>query len=255
MNIGLFAGCHTLEHHPRIADAAADLLEHLGIVIERRLLPPATCCGRREDECGLRKAANDAAGRFVEVFNGCEWVVATDTSCVAHVRPALYRMLDSSEAARLRGRTVDVVTFIHDVLRVSEIPWSRFEGNVVMPYACDIACPREETPRGIRGPWRAKAITLLNSIPTVRVVDFQQRQDDCCGFGWIANRREPENAHASADRLFQRLCDSGADCIVSAESTCVDQLAASARRHASTIRCVHILDLLWQVPSLDDAST
>lgn len=156
----------------------------------------------REDECGLRKAANDAAGRFVEVFNGCEWVVATDTSCVAHVRPALYRMLDRSEAARLRGRTVDVVTFIHDVLRVSEIPWSRFEGNVVMPYACDIACPREETPRGIRGPWRAKAITLLNSIPTVRVIDFQQRQDDCCGFGWIANRREPENAHASARSII-----------------------------------------------------
>src|SRR3954453_23445970 len=110
MRIALMAPCLADALFPRSAQATVVLLERLG----HEVVFPAgqTCCGQMHVNSGYREEAARLAGRFVEVFDAYEVVVAPSSSCVGCVRDLYPGLL--GERAPLLDRVYELSELLVD---------------------------------------------------------------------------------------------------------------------------------------------
>src|SRR5579864_4450880 len=84
MRIALFITCLADTLFPDVGKSTTALLERLGHEVE---FPEAqTCCGQMHVNTGYQREALPLVRHFVEVFEGCEVIVAPSGSCVGSVR-------------------------------------------------------------------------------------------------------------------------------------------------------------------------
>jgi L-lactate dehydrogenase complex protein LldE len=243
MRVGLFIPCYVDQLRPEVGRATVVLLERLGVEVDYP--PEQTCCGQPLINAGGARLAAPLAERHVAIFADHDYVVCPSASCVATVTRLYDGVLASSAALdRVRTRTWELCSFVTTVLGHERIDGC-FPHRVGLHSTCHALrelrqgaaseCMTPAAPDPVR--------TLLESLREIELVDLR-RPDECCGFGGTFSIDE---ADVSCAMGRDRLADhhrGGAEVLTSNDASCLLHLEGLARRDGSSLRVLHIAELL-----------
>ena len=241
MKIGLFIPCYVDVVYPQVGVATYRLLKHLGLDVEYPL--NQTCCGQPMANAGFEKQAIPLAEKFEDKFKDFDYIVAPSVSCTAFVKINYPRLLEGKHECVTSGKIMDVVEFLHDVIRVDH-PLGTFPHKVSLHNSCHgvrelgLSSPSEEhvTPFN-------KIKDLLNLVEGIQVLE-PERPDECCGFGGMFSVEETAvSAQMGLDKV-QRHMKTGAQFITGPDCSCLMHMAGVAKKQGLNIEFKHVAEIL-----------
>ena len=232
----------------------AEVLERAGCEIDFR--PDQTCCGQPAFNSGYPEEARRVADHFARVFDGAEYVVVSSGSCtsmllhhggagsrageVAAMPPSRLSVY-GAEAGNAAGsparppapRIFEFSTFLTDVLKIDDVGASL---DRVVTYHDSCHALRElkikDAPR-----------RLLSKVRGLRLAEMDAAEE-CCGFGGTFSVKFPDVSGAMARTKIESIERTGADTVVSIDSSCLMQLQGVLSRAGSKIRTMHLAEVL-----------
>lgn len=242
MKVGLFIPCYIDAFFPEVGVATLELLEKLGCEVGYPI--DQTCCGQPMANSGCEDDAAGVEAHFVECFKDFDIVVGPSASCVNHVRYNLDAIEQTPETRKVRTATRELVEFLHDDLKVTAFPWATFQYKVGLHDSCSAvrklghARPSELVYR----PDFSKTRDLLENVKELELIEID-RPDECCGFGGsFCVTDEAVSAKMGYDRVhdFYR---HGAECIASADMSCLLHMKGVIDRLKLPIKVVHLAQI------------
>jgi L-lactate dehydrogenase complex protein LldE len=238
VRVALFVPCYVDLINPEVGVSVVRLLRKLGIEV---VYPEGqTCCGQPAFNSGFFDEARAVAGHFLDVFEGERWdyIVCPSGSCatmVSHYYPFVFRdrpdYRERSEA--LGARVREFSDFLVNVLGTKDLG-ARYEGRAVFHTGCHQR--RElgllEEPR-----------ELLQNVEGLDLLDWEN-EELCCGFGGTFSVKMPDVSAAMADEKIKALEKSGADTLISGDSSCLMHLGGRLRRTGHDTRVLHLAQVL-----------
>lgn len=242
MRVGLFVPCYVDAFEPEVGIATLELLERLGCTVEYPF--DQTCCGQPMTNTGCHAEAAATEALFVKNFSGFDYIVAPSGSCVHQVREHLTAIPQTDEVRHVRASTYELVEFLHDVLKVEDLPWANFPHKVAYHTNCNaLRGIHHARPTELVKPHFSKPLDLLRLVKGVELVDLA-RPDECCGFGGTFSVFEPA---VSAKMGYDKVADqnrAGAAYVVSADSSCLMHQKGCAERLGLPLKYIHIAQVL-----------
>lgn len=243
MKVALFVPCFIDAFFPEAGVATLELLEKLGCQVDYPL--QQTCCGQPMANSGCEKDAARTERLFVDNFLGYRYVVTPSGSCTHHVRDHLTAIEQTDEVLEVRRNTFELVEFLHDVLKVQDLPWKpRFPHKVGLHNSCGTlrALGTAAMSEIAEAPF-SKPMDLLNMVRDIQFVS-PERPDECCGFGGtFCVGEEPVSARMGYDKVKDHK-KAGAEYIVSADSSCLMHQKGCAQRLGVDLKFIHIAEIL-----------
>ncbi len=239
MKASLFVTCVVDQFYPEIGESAVRVLRRLGVDVD--FPEEQTCCGQPAFNSGFRSDAKPLARRFLDTFENAEAVVVPSGSCTAMVRvfyPELFHD-DPRIASRIdavAGRTFELTEFIVDVLGVTQLPANPETARRTVTYHEGCHLRREI---GVTTQPRA----LIEAAPGVDLVEMEQAEV-CCGFGGTFAVKYADISGAMLADKVSSVADTGADAVVSCDSTCLMQIGGGLEKQDMSARPLHIAQLL-----------
>ena len=240
MKIGLFVPCYVDALYPEVGVSTYRLLKSLGLQVEYP--ERQTCCGQPMGNAGFEHKAEPLARKFDELFSGYDYVVAPSASCAAYVR-CFHPNLLKGQSCDAAGKTMDIVEFLHDVVKVERLD-ATFPHKVSVHNSCHgvrelgLSSPSE---RNV--PKFNKIIDLLKLVKDIEIVE-PERPDECCGFGGMFAVEE----HAVSRRMgidkVKRHVATGAQYVTGPDSSCLMHMQGLAEKDHMPIRFIHVVQIL-----------
>ena len=203
--------------------AMVEVLEGAGCEVEFRA--DQTCCGQPAFNSGYRAEADRVARHFSRVFEGADYVVVPSGSCAAMIS----HFCDSKGGPRV----FEFSQFLVNVLGVGDVG-AKLEATVTYHDSCHAL--RElhikDAPR-----------RLLGNVRGLRLVEMDAAEE-CCGFGGTFSVKYPDVSGAMARTKIDSIIRTGADTVVSIDSSCLMQLQGALSRAGSKIRTMHLAEVL-----------
>jgi len=237
MRVGLFVTCLVDLMRPSIGFAAIKLLEAAGC--EMVVPETQTCCGQPGFNSGDRKTAQDLALKFLDEFEGCDYVVAPSGSCAGMIRVHYQDLFKDqtnvlARLTNLTNRTYELTDFLVNVLKLQTVP-GRFTGSVTYHDAC--AGLRE---LGIKQQPRE----LLGKVSGLSLCEMNESAK-CCGFGGTFSIKLGEISTRMAENKCMNIDASGADAVVAGDLGCLLNIEGRLRRRGDKqTRVFHIAEVL-----------
>ena len=241
MKIGLFIPCYVDAVYPQVGVATYKLLKHLGLDVTYPL--NQTCCGQPMANAGFEKMAVPLAEKFEDMFSGFDYVVAPSVSCTAFVKINYPRLLEGKKTCKTAEKAMDVVEFLHDVVKVKSLP-GEFPYKVSLHNSCHGV--RElglSSPSEMHVGKFNKIKDLLELKKGITVVE-PERNDECCGFGGMFSVEETAvSAQMGADKV-KRHMETGAKYVTSPDCSCLMHMAGVAQKRGLGIQFIHAVEIL-----------
>lgn len=241
MKIGLFVPCYVDAVYPEVGIATYKLLTHLGLEVDYPM--NQTCCGQPMANAGFQTKAQKMATDFDEIFKPFDYVVAPSASCAAFVKLHHPHLLHGKQECSAAKRVMDVVEFLHDVLKVTSLP-GKFPHVVSVHNSCHgvrelgLSSPSE---RNI--PMYSKIKDLLQLVEGITVKE-PERPDECCGFGGMFSIEEPAVSVQMGKDKLKRHMATGAEFITGPDSSCLMHMQGVAKREQMPIQFIHVVQIL-----------
>lgn len=241
MKIGLFVPCYVDAVYPEVGIATYKLLTHLGLEVDYPM--NQTCCGQPMANAGFQTKAQKMAADFDEMFKPFDYVVAPSASCAAFVKLHHPHLLHGKQECSAAKKVMDVVEFLHDVLKVTSLP-GKFPHVVSVHNSCHgvrelgLSSPSE---RNI--PMYSKIKDLLQLVEGITVKE-PERPDECCGFGGMFSIEEPAVSVQMGKDKLKRHMATGAEFITGPDSSCLMHLQGVAKREQMPIQFIHVVQIL-----------
>ncbi len=241
MKIGLFVPCYVDAVYPEVGIATYKLLTHLGLEVDYPM--NQTCCGQPMANAGFQTKAQKMAADFDEMFKPFDYVVAPSASCAAFVKLHHPHLLHGKQECSAAKRVMDVVEFLHDVLKVTSLP-GKFPHVVSVHNSCHgvrelgLSSPSE---RNI--PMYSKIKDLLQLVEGITVKE-PERPDECCGFGGMFSIEEPAVSVQMGKDKLKRHMATGAEFITGPDSSCLMHMQGVAKREQMPIQFIHVVQIL-----------
>ena len=238
LRISLFIPCFIDQLYPNVAVSMVRVFERLGHAVdydERQ-----TCCGQPAFNSGYWPEARAVAGRMLEIFRDAEYVVSASGSCGAMLKvfyPELYKGHPrEEEAARvLSPKVYEFSDFLVNVLGVRDVG-ARFPAKVTFHDGC----------HGLRElAIKAQPRALLAAVRGLELVEMNGTET-CCGFGGTFAAKMPSISTAMGEVKCANALETGADFIVSNDSSCLMQIQGLLDRqgHGKKLRSLHLAEVL-----------
>lgn len=214
------------------------VLESLGCEVYYN--PNQTCCGQPAFNAGFFSEAREVADKFLDDFSNetSQYIVAPSASCVGMVRNAYQDIfVKSSKLVKYRAmqkKVYEFTEFLTDVLGVTAIQGASLPGRATYHDSCSAL--RE---CGIKAGPRA----LLQNVDGFELVEMEDNET-CCGFGGTFAVKFEAISTAMAEQKVDNALATGADFIVSTDSSCLMHLQAYIDKQNKPIRTIHIADVL-----------
>lgn len=212
------------------------VLERLGYEIDFR--EDQTCCGQPAFNSGFREEARKVARHCLNVFEDADYIVLPSGSCSAmcgHHFAELFR--DDEEAMRrvhaMEPRIWEFSKFLLEVAKVEDVG-ATFHGKVTYHDSCHAL--RELSVK--EGPRR-----LLRNVRGLELVEMDIAEE-CCGFGGTFSVKFAEVSGAMARTKVESIRRTGADAVVSIDSSCLMQIEGAIRREGLPVRALHLAEIL-----------
>lgn len=241
MKIGLFIPCYVDALYPEVGVATYKLLTSLGLDVAYPL--DQTCCGQPMANAGFENMAGKIADSFDEKFAGFDYVVAPSASCAAFVKLYHPRLAKGHHECLTSKKIMDVVEFIHDVVKPSSLK-ARFPHVVSVHNSCHgvrelgLSSPSE---RNV--PQFNKIIDLLRMVDGITIRE-PERKDECCGFGGMFSVEEPDVSTRMGEDKIARHMATGAEYITGPDSSCLMHMQGIARKENKPIKFIHVVQIL-----------
>ncbi len=235
-SVSLFVTCLVDQLFPPVGLAMAEVLERIGYSIDFR--QAQTCCGQPAFNSGHREPARDVARYFLDTFEDAEFVVVASGSCcsmISHHYADLFgsdsKMMDRVHA--MEAKTYEFSRFLLDVAQVDDVG-ARL--NRVATYHDSCHALRE---LGIKkGPRQ-----LLSKVEGLELREMPVAEE-CCGFGGTFSVKFAELSGAMANTKIESIKQTGADLVVSIDSSCLMQLEGTMRKQGLPISTMHLAEVL-----------
>jgi L-lactate dehydrogenase complex protein LldE len=237
VRVALFVPCYVDLINPEVGVSMVRVLRKLGVEV---IYPEGqTCCGQPAFNSGFFDEARTVARHFLDVFERENWdyVVCPSGSCttmVSHYYPFIMeRMPEESRSEALGHRVREFSDFLVNVLEVEDLG-ARYEGRAVFHCGC-----HQRRELGILEEPRE----LLRNVEGLDLVDWEN-EELCCGFGGTFAVKMPDVSTAMADEKIKALEASGADTLISGDSSCLMHLSGRLKRTGHDTRVYHLAQVL-----------
>ena len=191
---------------------------------------------------GFEHKAEPLARKFDELFSGYDYVVAPSASCAAYVR-CFHPNLLKGQSCDAAGKTMDIVEFLHDVVKVDKLD-ATFPHKVSVHNSCHgvrelgLSSPSE---RNV--PKFNKIIDLLKLVKDIEIVE-PERPDECCGFGGMFAVEEQAVSRRMGIDKVKRHVATGAQYVTGPDSSCLMHMQGIAEKEHMPIRFIHVAQIL-----------
>jgi len=236
--VDIFIPCFVDQLFPETGMNMVKVLEKIGCIVNYN--PNQTCCGQPAFNAGFTKEAREVANKFLDDFSNdtSNYIVAPSASCVGMVRNA-YQDIFGKSSNLVKYRTMqkkvyEFTEFLTDVLGITSIEGASLPGKFTYHDSCSAL--RE---CGIKAGPRA----LLQNVADLELVEMEDTET-CCGFGGTFAVKFESISVAMAEQKVENAMATGADFIVSTDSSCLMHLEAYIKREKKPIRTMHIADVL-----------
>lgn len=240
MKIGLFVPCYVDALYPEVGVSTYRLLKSLGLDVEYP--ERQTCCGQPMGNAGFEHMAEPLAKKYDELFAPFDYVVAPSASCAAYVR-CFHPNLMKEKTCKAASKTMDLVEFLHDVIKVDYLP-ARFPHKVSVHNSCHgvrelgLSSPSERNM-----PRFNKIIDLLRLVDGIEVVE-PERPDECCGFGGMFAVEEQAVSRRMGIDKVKRHIATGAEYVTGPDSSCLMHMQGVAEKEQLPIKFIHVAQIL-----------
>jgi L-lactate dehydrogenase complex protein LldE len=222
MRVGLFIPCFIDQLFPNVGIAMVQVMRRLKIDVD---YPTAqTCCGQPAFNTGYWDEARPLAQRYREIFTGYDAVVSPSGSCTAMVRN-FYPELGVEPPA-----TFEFAEFLVKRLGVTDVG-AKFPAKVTYHDACHAL-------RELR--LKDEPRQLLRHVRGLELIEMAEAET-CCGFGGTFSVKFPQISHAMDEFKCRSIQQTGAEFVVSTDSSCLMQIAASLPQPIKTIHLAEVL--------------
>ncbi len=235
MRVQLFIPCFIDQLYPETAFNMVKVLEKATCDVHYN--PNQTCCGQPAFNAGFWNEAIDVASKFIKDFENTDYIVAPSASCVGFVKNYYGKLFENSanhnKVKDLGNRIFEFTSFLTDVLKIEQYG---AELNAKATYHDSCAALREckikEGPRN-----------LLKNVKGLELVEMDDNET-CCGFGGTFAVKFDAISIAMADQKVNHALATGAEYIISTDSSCLLHIDGFIKKKKLPIKTMHIADVL-----------
>ena len=235
MEVDIFIPCFIDQVYPETGFNMVKVLEKAGVKVHYNT--NQTCCGQMAFNSGFWDEARTLGQKFIEDFSRGRPVVGPSASCIGYVKNYYDELFFDSavhnEYKHLQRNIFEITDFLVNVMKVTDFG-SVFEHKVTYHDSC--AAVNEY---GLKDEPRK----LLRNVKGLELVEMEE-SDTCCGFGGtFAVKFEPIST-AMAEQKVHHALDTGAEYIVSTDSSCLMHQSGYITKHNLPLKVAHIVDVL-----------
>jgi L-lactate dehydrogenase complex protein LldE len=241
MEVDIFIPCFIDQLFPETGFNMVKLLERLDIQVNYNT--NQTCCGQMAFNSGYWDEAQELGEKFIKDFSTGNKVVGPSASCISMVKnhyPKLFNNTSKhNELKELRSNIIEISDFLVNHLHITNFG-AVFPHKVTIHDSC--AAKREY---GLTHEVR----TLLANVKGIEIVEMPE-SDTCCGFGGTFSVKDEAISTAMGQQKVENAMSTGAEYIVSTESSCLLHIDAYIKKHNLPIKTIHIVDILasgWEL--------
>jgi len=235
LKVALFIPCFIDQLYPSTAFNMVRVLEKAGCEVTYN--SNQTCCGQPAFNAGFWDEARDVAKKFIVDFEAETYIVAPSASCVGFVRnyyPQLFEHgVNHQKVKELKTKIFEFSDFLTEVLHQYDFG-TVWNGKVTYHDSCAALreCKIKEGPR-----------KLLSHVKGLELIEMQDNET-CCGFGGTFAVKFEGISVGMADQKVTNALNTGAECIVSTDMSCLMQLDGYIKKKDLKIQTMHLADLL-----------
>ena len=237
MKVSLFVTCLVDQLWSSIGTSCVDVLRRAGCEVE--FDERQTCCGQPAFNTGYRDEARQVAKRFIEIFeeSKADAIVSPSGSCTAMVHHFPELFVEEPEwRERARGvaaRTHEFSSFLVRVLEVEDVG-AAWDGKLTWHDAC----------HGLRDlNIKSEPRRLIRNVRGAELVEIDNAES-CCGFGGTFSVKYPDISVAILDQKIEAIERAGVDAVISGDASCLMQIGGRLSRKGSSVRVMHLAELL-----------
>ncbi len=236
MNVTLFIPCFVDMCYPKVGISIVQILERLGHTVS--CPEDVICCGQPAFNSGYWDEARTVASKVLDRLESAEVVVIASGSCGAMLKvfyPQLFEKTSRAAAAqRLASRTHEFSDFLVNELGVTELG-ARFPAKVTIHDGC----------HGLRelGTAKLPPRKLLANVEGLELVEMAEAET-CCGFGGAFAAKFPMISTAMGEVKCASAIESGAEYIVSNDSSCLMHVQGILDREGRKMKTIHLAEVL-----------
>ena len=237
MTVTLFIPCFVDALFPRAGICMVEILERLGhkVVCPEEIV----CCGQPAFNSGYWDEARAVAMKILEQLQDTEVIVIGSGSCGAMLKvfyPQLFEKTPQAALAKqISSRTWEFSEFLVKKLDVSDLGAS-FPHKVTFHDGC----------HGLRELGIKKSPrTLLANVAGLQLIEMTEAET-CCGFGGTFATKFPMISTAMGDVKCASAAETGAEYIVSNDSSCLMHLQGLLSRQGKPMKTIHLAEVLNQ---------
>lgn len=224
--VSLFVTCIVDQAFPKVGIAVAGILEQLGYEVD--FPEDQTCCGQPAFNSGYWEEARPVARHFLKVFEKADYIVVPSGSCASMISHHYEELLQHHD-----NRVWEFSKFLTEVAQAGDLGAS-FPHKVTFHDSCHAL--RE---LGVKaGPRR-----LLSHVRGLELREMEAAEE-CCGFGGTFSVKFDEVSGGMARTKIESIHRTGADYVLSVDSSCLMQLQGALLRAGSHVRCLHLAEVL-----------
>jgi L-lactate dehydrogenase complex protein LldE len=232
----IFVTCIVDQLFPNVGLSMAKVLEEVGYRVEFR--EAQTCCGQPAFNSGYREEARIVAEHFLRVFSGAEYIVVPSGSCTSMISHHFAELFPNdpgkmAEVRAMEGKVWEFSRFLLEVAHADNVG-ARLPGIATYHDSCHAL--RE---LGVKtGPRR-----LLQNVRDLELREMSTAEE-CCGFGGTFSVKFAGVSGSMARTKIESIAKTGADYVVSIDSSCLMQLQGALSRAGSPVKTLHLAEVL-----------
>jgi L-lactate dehydrogenase complex protein LldE len=237
MTVTLFIPCFVDALFPRAGISMVEILERLGhkVAVPENVV----CCGQPPFNSGYWNEARAVAVKVLAQLKDAEVIVIGSGSCGAMLKnfyPELFKDTPQLELAKqISARIWEFSEFLVKKLGVTDLG-AKFPHKVTFHDGCHglRELGIKKSPRELLGNVRGLQLVEMTDVET------------CCGFGGTFATKYPMISTAMGDVKCANATETGAEYIVSNDSSCLMHLQGLLSRQGSKLKTVHLAEVLNQ---------
>jgi len=235
MLVDIFIPCFIDQIYPATGINMVRILEKLGVDVFYN--PNQTCCGQMTFNSGAWDETKKLGEKFMKDFPNDRSIVGASASCIGFIRnyyPWLFHNTGLHyEYKQVKRNIYEITDFLVNVLNVEDVG-ATFSHVVTYHDSC--AALREY---GLKDEPRK----LLTNVKGLELREMKDNEV-CCGFGGTFSAKFESISTAMAEQKIINAMATGAEYIVSTDSSCLMHQQAFIDKQKLPIKTIHIVDVL-----------
>ena len=235
MNVQLFIPCFIDQLYPQVAFNMIKVLEKAGCTLTYHT--QQTCCGQPAFNAGFWGEAKEVCSKFIDDFQGADYIVSPSASCVGFVRNYYSKIFENTSspvaAQKTSVRIFEFSEFLINVLKTDDFG-ATLNGKATYHDSCAALreCNLKQEPRLLLSKVKGLELCEMNDVET------------CCGFGGtFAVKFEPISI-AMGDQKVTNATATGAEYIISTDMSCLMHIDGCNQFKHSGLKMMHLADVL-----------